>query len=92
MRPPRLTKLSPPTVVILGGGFGGLATAKYLRRLARSGRARLRLISDNEAFVYTPFLCEVAGGSIEHNHLHAPSIARYYNKIFNALQEKKTLK
>jgi NADH dehydrogenase len=60
---------SPLKIVILGGGFGGLETAKHLRRLARSGRAQVRLISDSEAFVFTPFLCEVAGGSIELRHV-----------------------
>ena len=60
---------SPPKIVVLGGGFGGLETAKHLRRLARSGRAHVRLISDSEAFVFTPFLCEVAGGSIELRHV-----------------------
>ncbi len=58
-----------PRIVILGGGFGGLETAKCLRRLSRSGRARVRLISESEAFVFTPFLCEVAGGSIELRHV-----------------------
>lgn len=60
---------SPPKIVILGGGFGGLETAKHLRRLARSGEVQVRLISDSEAFVFTPFLCEVAGGSIELRHV-----------------------
>lgn len=69
MRSTGASTSSPPTIVILGGGFGGLETAKRLRRLARSGRARVRLISDSETFVFTPFLCEVAGGSIELRHV-----------------------
>ena len=50
-------------VVILGGGFGGVFTAKRLRRYAGSG-VEIVLISRHNFFVFQPFLPEVAGGSI----------------------------
>jgi NADH:ubiquinone reductase (H+-translocating) len=50
-------------VVILGGGFGGVFTAKHLRRYARSG-VEIVLISRHNFFVFQPLLPEVAGGSI----------------------------
>jgi NADH:quinone reductase (non-electrogenic) len=50
-------------VVILGGGFGGVFTAKHLRRSAGS-RVEVVLISRHNFFVFQPLLPEVAGGSI----------------------------
>ena len=50
-------------IVILGGGFGGVFTAKRLRRYAGS-RVEVVLISRHNFFVFQPFLPEVAGGSI----------------------------
>ncbi len=50
-------------VVILGGGFGGVFTAKHLRRHA--GRdVEIVLISRHNFFVFQPLLAEIAGGSI----------------------------
>ncbi len=42
-----------PRVVVLGGGFGGLETAFYLRMLARE-RARITLVSDQRSFLFKP--------------------------------------
>jgi NADH:quinone reductase (non-electrogenic) len=50
-------------IVILGGGFGGVFTAKHLRRYAGSG-VDIVLISRHNFFVFQPLLPEVAGGSI----------------------------
>jgi NADH dehydrogenase len=50
-------------VVVLGGGFGGVFTAKHLRRHA--GRdVDIVLISRHNFFVFQPLLPEIAGGSI----------------------------
>jgi NADH:quinone reductase (non-electrogenic) len=50
-------------VVILGGGFGGVFTAKHLRRyVARD--LEIILISRHNFFVFQPLLAEIAGGSI----------------------------
>ena len=51
-------------VVILGGGFGGVFTAKHLQSRA-GGDVRIELISRDNFFVFQPLLSEVAGGSIQ---------------------------
>lgn len=58
-----LTSKSTHRVVIVGGGFGGVFTAKHLRRRA-GGNLEIELISRNNFFVFQPLLPEVAGGSI----------------------------
>jgi NADH dehydrogenase len=50
-------------VVILGGGFGGVFTAKHLQRRA-GGNVEILLISRYNFFVFQPLLPEIAGGSI----------------------------
>lgn len=50
-------------MVIVGGGFGGVFTAKHLRRRAGSD-VLIELISRNIFLVFQPLLPEVAGGSI----------------------------
>ncbi len=50
-------------VVILGGGFAGAFSAKYLRRLLPREVA-IELICDRNYFVFQPLLPEVAAGTI----------------------------
>jgi|GEM_PF-443511 len=42
-----------PHVVVLGGGFGGLETAFYLRMLA-GDRAKITLVSEQRSFLFKP--------------------------------------
>ena len=57
-------------VVILGGGFAGVYTAKYLTRLLGSRRdVHVELLSEENYFVFQPLLPEVAAGSINPNHV-----------------------
>jgi|APTNR8051073442_1049403.scaffolds.fasta_scaffold03060_6 NADH dehydrogenase len=51
-------------IVIVGGGFGGVFAAKYLRKRAGSD-VQIELISQDNFFVFQPLLSEVAGGSIQ---------------------------
>ncbi len=44
---------SVPHIVIVGGGFGGLETAFYLRRRLKE-RAAITLISDQDTFLFKP--------------------------------------
>lgn len=55
--------MSKTRIVILGGGFGGAFTAKYLRKQA-SAEVEIELINENNYFVFQPLLPEVAGGTI----------------------------
>jgi NADH:quinone reductase (non-electrogenic) len=50
-------------ILVLGGGFGGVFTAKHLRRRAGDD-VDVVLISRHNFFVFQPLLAEIAGGSI----------------------------
>ena len=60
-------------IVILGGGFGGLYTARHLDRLLRaSDDASVTLISRDNFFVMTPLLFEAGSGILEPRHAVNP--------------------
>ncbi len=50
-------------IVIVGGGFGGAFTARYLKRYAPAG-TEVELINSTNYFVFQPLLPEVASGNI----------------------------
>lgn len=50
-------------IVILGGGFGGVFTAKHLLKQVPAG-VEIELINNTNYFVFQPLLPEVAGGTI----------------------------
>lgn len=54
----------PKQVLILGGGFAGVYTARYLEKLLRSQEASITLINRENYWVYQPMLPEVISGSI----------------------------
>ena len=54
---------NPDRVVIIGGGFAGAFTARYLRRLLGEA-VEIELINDTNYFVFQPLLPEVAAGII----------------------------
>jgi NADH dehydrogenase len=51
-------------IVILGGGFGGVYTARSLERLLRPDEADIFLVNRENYFVFQPLLPEVVSGSI----------------------------
>ncbi len=55
--------MSKQQVIIIGGGFGGAFTAKYLRRYAAHD-FEIELINATNYFVFQPLLPEVASGTI----------------------------
>ena len=60
-------------VVILGGGFAGVYTAKYLTKLlGRRRDVEVELLSDQNHFVFQPLLPEVAAGGIAATHVVNP--------------------
>src|SRR5689334_1301645 len=60
-------------VVILGGGFGGVSTAKSLEQLFGADQSvALTLVSETNALLFTPMLAEVAGSSLEPTHISTP--------------------
>jgi NADH:ubiquinone reductase (H+-translocating) len=56
-----------PRVLILGGGFGGVTTARAL-----GDRARVTIVSDDNFLLFTPMLAEVAAGDVDPRHIVAP--------------------
>ncbi len=66
--PPRAPG-EPVRVVVLGGGFAGVNTAKYLTEmLGRRTDVHVELLSEENYFVFQPLLPEVAAGSIGAQH------------------------
>lgn len=55
--------MQKPKVVIIGGGFGGLFTARKLQSIGRD-ELDIELISKINYFVYQPLLPEVAAGTL----------------------------
>ena len=59
-------------VLVLGGGFGGVAAARHLSSAPDGGDLEVRLISRANFLTYTPFLADVAGGTIALVHAVPP--------------------
>lgn len=52
-------------IVILGGGFGGVYTARYLKKLLNNrDEYEVILINRENYFVFQPMLAEIVGGSL----------------------------
>ena len=51
-------------IVILGGGFGGVYTARHLEKLLTPDEVSIRLVNRENYWVYQPMLPEVISGSI----------------------------
>jgi NADH dehydrogenase len=56
-------------IVVLGGGFAGLAATRHLERLCRHRRdCEITLVSRDNFFVMTPLLFEACSGTLELRH------------------------
>jgi NADH dehydrogenase len=60
-------------IVVLGGGFGGVTTARHLERVLRSrSDVEITLVSRENFFVLTPLLFEACTGRLELRHCAQP--------------------
>src|SRR5215468_1328854 len=60
-------------IVILGGGFGGVTTARRLERLCKRRRdVEIVLVSRDNFLLMTPLLFEVCSGALEVRHCSFP--------------------
>jgi len=57
-------KPAPKQILILGGGFAGVYTARALEKLLRPEEADITLVNRENYWVYQPMLSEVISGSI----------------------------
>lgn len=75
-------------IVVLGSGFGGVYTLKYLRKyLGRNKNVIVTLISRDSFFLFTPLLHEVATGNILPNNAIEPIrgvLRRYFDEFYLA--------
>jgi NADH dehydrogenase len=70
-------------IVILGGGFGGVSTARHLERLCRRwSDVEIVLVSKDNFVVLTPLLFEVCSGTLEARHCSLPIRAFLRNTRF----------
>lgn len=65
------TPTAPKTrIVILGGGFGGMAAATHFEAYCRRHpEVDVTLVSDSNYSLFTPMLAEVASGALEAQHI-----------------------
>jgi NADH:ubiquinone reductase (H+-translocating) len=59
-------------ILIVGGGYAGLYTARGLERLLNDSEAEITIVDPLPYMTYLPFLPEVAAGSIEPRHAIVP--------------------
>ena len=71
--PPSVGAPAATHLLILGGGFGGVAAAQRLEQLlARDRTVRVTLVSQSNYLLFTPMLAEVAASGLEPQHISAP--------------------
>jgi NADH:ubiquinone reductase (H+-translocating) len=59
-------------ILIAGGDYIGMYTARRLERMLRRGEATVTVVDPRGYMTYQPFLAEAAGGSVEPRHVIAP--------------------
>jgi len=67
--------VQPPKtrIVIHGGGFGGVTTARHLERLCKGRRdVEIILVSRDNFLLMTPLLFEVCSGALDARHCSFP--------------------
>ena len=68
-----MSKSQNTRIVILGGGFGGVTTARHLERLCRRRRdVEIVLVSRDNFLLMTPLLFEVCSGALDARHCSFP--------------------
>ena len=79
-----------PKVVIIGGGFGGVYTARRLASYADKGLIDVTIISRSDSFLFTPLLHEVATGSLSPTSVAEPLREMFRGKKVNIIEAEVT--
>jgi NADH:ubiquinone reductase (H+-translocating) len=69
-------------ILILGGGFAGIGTARKLERILRPEEATITLVSRENFSLFTPMLPEVGSGNLETRHVVTPVRAQLRRATF----------
>ncbi|HLD02200.1 MAG TPA: NAD(P)/FAD-dependent oxidoreductase [Candidatus Nanoarchaeia archaeon] len=72
-------------IVIIGGGFGGIYTAKHLIKKLKD-EAHITLIDKKNYFLFSPMLHEVATGGLNRSHIVQPIRAILRGKNFDFMK------
>ncbi|MBV8066625.1 MAG: NAD(P)/FAD-dependent oxidoreductase [Candidatus Eremiobacteraeota bacterium] len=71
-----------PVIVILGGGFAGIAVARRLEARLHPDEAELVLLSRDNYTLFTPMLPEAMSGELEVRHIVTPIRAQLHRTRF----------
>lgn len=77
-------------IAIIGGGFGGIYTAKELLKHLDQDKDSITLINKTNYFLFTPMLHEIATGGISLQHIAEPIRKIIKNKNFEFLEDEAT--
>jgi NADH dehydrogenase len=69
-------------IVVLGGGFAGVAVARRLEKKLRRDEAEIALVSRDNFTLFTPMLPEVSSGGLEPRHVATPVRAQLRRTTF----------
>jgi NADH:ubiquinone reductase (H+-translocating) len=69
-------------IVVLGGGFAGVAVARRLEKKLRPDEAEIALVSRDNFTLFTPMLPEVSSGGLEPRHVATPVRAQLRRTTF----------
>jgi len=76
-----MSRSGRPKIIILGAGFAGMYAAQALGKLLpHAVDGEITLIDENNFFVFTPMLTEVAGGELDPRHI-VNAIRRFSPRI-----------
>ncbi|HEV3088895.1 MAG TPA: NAD(P)/FAD-dependent oxidoreductase [Candidatus Elarobacter sp.] len=69
-------------IVVLGGGFAGVAVARRLEKKLRKDEAEIAIVSRDNFTLFTPMLPEVSSGGLEPRHVATPVRAQLRRTTF----------
>jgi len=84
---PRRLHVGPKKILILGSGFGGTYVLRHMvKALNRNDNVDITMVSNENFFLFSPLLHEVALGRIESRHIAYPIRRLHWRDRFNFIQ------